>query len=207
MHPRHHPFGWHRHHLHPEDPEVLVRCAGRRGGRGGRSGEHGGGFRGGRGGGRFGGRVFAHGELKLVLLALIAEHPRHGYELIRTIEEMFDGNYAPSPGAVYPTLTMLEEMDYASVEAGDGGKKRYCITEAGTAFLQDNKVAVDAAMERMEQASKMYARMAAPMVIREAVHSLRHALRAHPWTPAEARRVVSIIKRAAREIVDGAPKE
>ncbi|HET6586938.1 MAG TPA: PadR family transcriptional regulator, partial [Oleiagrimonas sp.] len=177
-------------------------------GRFGGFGDGEGGFRGGHRGGRFGGgRVFAHGELKLVLLALIAEHPRHGYELIRTIEEMFDGNYAPSPGAVYPTLTMLEEMDYASVEAGDGGKKRYRITDAGKGFLKENKTSVDAAMARMEQASKMYARMAAPMAIREAVHTLRHALRAHPWTPGEAKRVVAIIKHAARDIVDGAPRE
>jgi len=208
MHMHNHSFR-HRHH-HPffEDMDEAMHCAGRHGGRFGGFGDGEGGHRGSRRGGRFGGgRVFAHGELKLVLLALIAEHPRHGYELIRTIEEMFDGNYAPSPGAVYPTLTMLEEMDYASVEAGDGGKKRYCITDAGRGFLKENKASVDAAMERMEQASKMYARMAAPMAIREAVHTLRHALRAHPWTPSEAKRVVAIIKRAAKEIVDGAPRE
>lgn len=208
MHKHHHPFG--RHHLPFDEPEDFIRCVGRHGGRhGGRFGRFGDDDdrRGGHGGRFGGGRVFAHGELKLVLLALIAEHPRHGYELIRTIEEMFDGNYAPSPGAVYPTLTMLEEMDYASVEAGDGGKKRYRITDTGNAFLKENKVAVDAAMARMEQASKMYARMAAPMAIREAVHTLKHALQAHPWTPTEAKRVVGILKRAAQDIVDGAPRE
>lgn len=201
----HHLFGHHHHRF--DEPEISIRCAGRHDGRrGGRFGEDGG-FRGGHGGRFGGGRVFAHGELKLVLLGLIAEHPRHGYELIRTIEEMFDGNYAPSPGAVYPTLTMLEEMDYASVEAGDGGKKRYHITAAGQAFLEDNKVAVDAAMTRMAQAAKMYARMSAPTAIREAVHTLKHALRSHPWTTAEAKRVVGILTRAAKEIVDGAPRE
>ncbi|MDN5924636.1 MAG: PadR family transcriptional regulator [Xanthomonadales bacterium] len=157
------------------------------------------------GGGFGGGRVFGHGDLKLVLLALIAEQPRHGYELIRTIEEMFDGAYAPSPGAVYPTLTMLEEMGYASVEMIDGGKKCYTITAAGHDFLEDNRIAVDAVMQRMADAAKMYSRMAAPMAIREAMHTLKHALRARvaPWTTAEAKRVLAIIKRAADEIVSG----
>lgn len=210
MHMHHHPFGRHHHHRLVDNIDTFMQYAERRGARhGGRFGrfDDDGGFRGGHHGGGFGGRVFAHGELKLVLLALIAEHPRHGYELIRTIEEMFDGNYAPSPGAVYPTLTMLEEMDYASVETGEGGKKRYRITEAGRTFLKDNKAAVDAAMARMEQTSKIYARMAAPMAIREAMHTLKHALHAHPWTPAEARRVVDIIKGAAEDIVDGGKHE
>lgn len=182
------------------------------GGRGSRGGRHGGrrGGRGGPHGGRHGdgfggGRVFGHGDLKLVLLALIAEQPRHGYELIRTIEEMFDGAYAPSPGAVYPTLTMLEEMGYASVELMDGGKKCYTITDAGRGYLEDNRVEVDAVMARMAAAAKMYSRMAAPMAIREAMHTLKHALgaRAAPWTPAEAKRVLGIIKRAANEIIGG----
>jgi hypothetical protein len=146
-----HLFDRHHHHHH-EGHEAFIREAiGRRGsergfGRGfGRSfGDdegHGDGM-----GGRFrGGRVFGHGDLKLILLALIAEQPRHGYELIRTIEEMFDGAYAPSPGAVYPTLTLLEELGHASVASGDG-KKLYTITAEGNAFLAANKEAVDAVM-------------------------------------------------------------
>ncbi|HEX7339938.1 MAG TPA: PadR family transcriptional regulator [Rhodanobacteraceae bacterium] len=205
------------HHHHPFDHHQAFQAMGdmhefmRRGSR-----DHGhddddfhGGRHGGHHGGRFGGggRVFAPGELKLVLLALIAEQPRHGYELIRTIEEMFDGNYAPSPGAVYPTLTLLEEMDYASVEVGDSGKKRYSITDDGRAFLEENKVAVDAAMDRLEQSARMYARMRAPEAIREAMHNLRHALRAHPWSPSEAKRVVGILKQAAHDIFDGMPRD
>ncbi len=209
MHPRFPLFGHHHHHPFRSDLGGSVQAAGPRGDRrGGRSGP----FRGhddGFGGphGRFGGRVFRHGELKLVLLALIAEQPRHGYELIRTIEEMFDGAYAPSPGAVYPTLTMLEEMGHARVETSEGNKKRYRITAEGSAYLEDNRLAVEAAMTRMEQAAKMFSRMAAPMAIREAMHTLKHALRSHagPWTPGEARRVLGIIKRAADEILGGRP--
>lgn len=208
MHIHHHASGRHHHHPFPDDIDSFVRCAGRRHGSRGSDVDAEGRGRGGHRHGHFGpGRVFGPGELKLVLLALIAEQPRHGYELIRTIEELFDGNYAPSPGAVYPTLTMLEEMDYASVEAGDGGKKRYAITTAGRAFLKENQVAVDAAMARMEQSARMYARMAAPLAAREALHNLRHAMRAHPWSPREAKRVIGILKRAADEIVGGIPKD
>jgi DNA-binding PadR family transcriptional regulator len=205
-----HLFDRHHHHHH-EGHEAFIREAiGRRGsergfGRGfGRSfGDdegHGDGM-----GGRFrGGRVFGHGDLKLILLALIAEQPRHGYELIRTIEEMFDGAYAPSPGAVYPTLTLLEELGHASVASGDG-KKLYTITAEGNAFLAANKEAVDAVMARMESTAKMFARAAAPMALREAMHELKRALFMHggPWNTAEIKRVRDIIKKAADEIAKG----
>ncbi|WP_445146757.1 PadR family transcriptional regulator [Dyella sp. Tek66A03] len=156
-------------------------------------------------GGRFrGGRVFGHGDLKLILLALIAEQPRHGYELIRTIEEMFDGAYAPSPGAVYPTLTLLEEMGHASVASGDG-KKLYAVTDEGKAFLAANKDAVDAVMSRMQHTAKMFARAAAPMALREAMHNLKRALFMHggPWNIAEVKRVLGIIQKAADDIAQG----
>ncbi len=156
-------------------------------------------------GGRFrGGRVFGHGDLKLILLSLIAEQPRHGYELIRTIEEMFDGAYAPSPGAVYPTLTLLEELGHASVQ-NEEGKKLYSITDEGKAFLAENKDAVDAVMSRMEQTAKMFARAAAPMALREAMHNLKRALFMHggPWNAAEVKRIRDIIQKAADEIAKG----
>ena len=111
---------------------------------------HGGG-RHGRGGGDFGGgdmmragRMLAQGDLRLLALALIAEQPRHGYEIIKVLEEKTEGWYAPSPGIVYPTLTYLEEAGYVTVEA-DGAKKLYSITEEGRAHLAENKDFVDAA--------------------------------------------------------------
>src|ERR687883_295107 len=76
-----------------------------------------------RGGGRFGlGRFFAHGDLRLVILHLIAEKPRHGYEIIKAIEERVAGAYSPSPGVIYPGLTLLEELGYVTVST-EGGKK------------------------------------------------------------------------------------
>ncbi|MBV8156231.1 MAG: PadR family transcriptional regulator [Dyella sp.] len=203
----HHCFDQHRHHHH-EGREAWIREAmgfgrGRGFGRGFGDDEGPGGW-GGMGGRFRGGRVFGHGDLKLILLALIAEQPRHGYDLIRTIEEMFDGAYAPSPGAVYPTLTLLEELGHASVQ-NDEGKKLYSITEEGKAFLAENKDAVDAVMSRMEQTAKMFARAAAPMALREAMHNLKRALFMHggPWNAAEVKRIRDIIQKAAEEIAKG----
>src|SRR5512142_2757066 len=78
------------------------------------------------GGGRGGlGRFFAHGNLRLVILNLIGEKPRHGYEIIRAIEDAVGGAYSPSPGVIYPTLTLLEELGFVTVESAEGGKKLY----------------------------------------------------------------------------------
>jgi DNA-binding PadR family transcriptional regulator len=163
-----------------------------------------------RGGGRRGGgRMFGHGDLKLLLLALIEQQPRHGYELIRIIEEMFHGQYTPSPGAIYPTLTMLEELGHAQVENEQGGRKLYAITDAGRAFLQENREAVDAVMSRTEASAKMAAKMALPMSVRGAMHALKHALlmRSTEWTKAETQRVASILEKAAADIAAGSRRE
>lgn len=202
---RHHAH--HHHHCH-EGRDAWAREAigmGRGRGRGrGFGDDEGEGGWGGMGGRFRGGRVFGHGDLKLILLALIAEQPGHGYELIRTIEEMFEGAYSPSPGAVYPTLTLLEELGHASVE-NDGGKKLYTITAEGQAFLAENKEAVDTVMSRMEQTAKMFARAAAPMALREAMHTLKRALFMHggPWNADEVKRIGDIIRKAAEEIAKG----
>ncbi len=162
-----------------------------------------------RGGGRRGGgRMFGHGDLKLLLLALIEQQPRHGYELIRMIEDMFHGHYTPSPGAIYPTLTMLEEMGYAEVQLEQGGRKLYAITEAGREFLEQNRDAVDAVNARTEHSARMAAKMAAPMAVRKAMHALKHAvlMRGADWSKAEAQRIATILERAAAEIATG-PRE
>jgi DNA-binding PadR family transcriptional regulator len=158
-----------------------------------------------RGGGRRGGRMFGHGDLKLLLLALIEQEPRHGYELIRTIEDMFHGQYSPSPGTVYPTLTLLEEMGYVAAHSEEGGRKRYAITDEGRAFLDENRDTVEAVMESTERKARFAAKLATPMAIRNAVHGLKHALamRVSKWDKAEAERVVAILERAAREIASG----
>lgn len=109
----------------------------------------GGGPRGRRGGGFKGGRMFEQGDLKYVILKLLEEKPRHGYEIIKELEERFRGAYAPSPGTVYPTLTMLEDMGYARAQQEEGGKRIYEITPEGRAYLADNKSTVEDIFERI----------------------------------------------------------
>ena len=149
--------------------------------------------------------MFGHGDLKLLLLALIEQEPRHGYELIRTIEDMFHGQYSPSPGTVYPTLTMLEEMGHVAVQSEEAGRKRYAITDEGRAFLDENREAVEAVTESTERKARFAAKLATPTAIRNAMHALKHALamRLTKWDKAEAERVVAILERAARDIVSG----
>ncbi len=83
-------------------------------------------------------RLFQRGDLKYIILRYLKDKPSHGYEIIRELEERFHGFYAPSPGTVYPTLQMLEEMGYVTLVEQEG-KKVYTITEEGLKFLADQK--------------------------------------------------------------------
>lgn len=109
--------------------------------------ERGEGYRGRRGGRR--GRMFASGELRLALLALIAENPSHGYELIKAIEEMTGGDYAPSPGAVYPTLQLLEDEGAIEEAEAEGAKKPFAVTAQGSEELEDRRDEVKALLRRL----------------------------------------------------------
>ncbi len=94
-------------------------------------------------------RMFDSGELRLVLLKLIADEPRHGYDLIRQIEELTGGAYAPSPGVIYPTLTLLGDMGLIEAAESDGAKKLFAITDAGQAELAANTDLVDKLIARL----------------------------------------------------------
>jgi DNA-binding PadR family transcriptional regulator len=184
----------------------MGRGQGRHGG--GPEGPGGGGF-----GGRFGrrgggGRVFASGDLRLVLLALIAERPRHGYELIKDIEELFGGAYAPSPGSVYPSLTFLEELGQVSAAVSDGSKKLYTITEDGLSYLASNKNLVDAVRTRMGMVARSMAGQRTPDAIIHAMDTLRTALHlhSHGWEADEINRVRMILEQAALDIEAGKAK-
>ena len=105
---------------------------------------------GGHGGGRRGrNRVFEPGELRLVLLKLIADQPRHGYDLIKAIEEMTGGSYAPSPGIVYPTLTMLLDMGQIDEAKGGGTRKVFKVTPEGETELAEKADEVEALIARL----------------------------------------------------------
>lgn len=154
-------------------------------------------------GGR-GPRVFAPGDLKLLLPALIADQPCHGYDLIRQIEALFDGAYSPSPGVIYPTLTFLEESELIQGDA-DAGKKRYRITDAGQQFLTEQAVALDGVKMRIDVSKRSLRGHDRPPEIHEAVHNLRHALQMHHgrWNPEEILRVRDLLNDTAKAIVDG----
>jgi DNA-binding PadR family transcriptional regulator len=93
-------------------------------------------------------RILAQGDLRLIALALIAEQPRHGYEIIKLFEEKTGDWYSPSPGIVYPTLTYLEEAGHVTASA-EGSKKLYTITDEGRAWLKANRDVVDAVLDRL----------------------------------------------------------
>ena len=88
------------------------------------------------------GRVFGKGDLKYVILDLLQDRPAHGYEVIRALEDRFRGFYSPSPGSVYPTLQLLEDLGYVR-SAQQNGKKVYSSTDEGREFLEENRQSVD----------------------------------------------------------------
>ena len=98
-----------------------------------------------------GGRMFDQGDLKLVILSMLDEKPRHGYDIIKELEERSHGRYTPSAGAVYPTLTMLEDLGYAVATPEEGGKKVYAITDAGRAHLAEHRPLADELFDRVSQ--------------------------------------------------------
>nr|MBA3890920.1 PadR family transcriptional regulator [Gemmatimonadaceae bacterium] len=96
-----------------------------------------------------GSRMFGQGDLKFVILRLLAEKPRHGYDIIKELEERSGGTYSPSPGTVYPTLVLLEDMGFARATPEESGRKIYSITDEGRAHLEEHGGTVDDIFERM----------------------------------------------------------
>jgi len=120
-------------------------------------------------------RLFDYGDLRFVLLQMVADKPSHGYDLIKALEERMGGGYTPSPGVIYPTLTMLEEQGFADVTA-DGGKKQYRATAEGRAYLLANQATVDAIQGRIDALAKERTAQP-PAPILRAVENLKTALR------------------------------
>lgn len=155
-------------------------------------------MRGGRGGG---GRLFEHGAMRWLLLSLIGQKPSHGYELIKAIETRMAGVYAPSPGVIYPSLSLLEDMGAVSIST-EGGKKLYAITEEGQRLLEDNAEVLARVEARMEA---MKGKGGRPAEISEALEAFRHTLRKklghEPALEAEeVARIAAIIREATNKI-------
>ena len=158
----------------------------------------------GRGFGPRRGRIFEKGDLKYVLLDLLKDEPSHGYELIRVLEERFRGFYSPSPGSVYPTLQLLEDLGYVTASQRDS-KKVYTITEEGREFLEEHRGSVEDIWGRVGKGWD-------PELVGE-VHEIKHELRdlgrlfgrkmrAGRVDQHKLRRVREVIVRAARDIED-----
>jgi DNA-binding PadR family transcriptional regulator len=208
--------GCDRHHGGDEDDGSFAI------GRGGR-GRHGGFGWGGRhsfGSGHHGddmmrpGRMLGQGDLRLIVLALIAEEPRHGYDIIKVLEEKTGGWYAPSPGIVYPTLTYLEEAGQAVGEM-EGARKRYAITDEGRAYLAENRAVADAILARLAAIGTKMERMNReprareedrdlPPLVDAAVRNLRETAVTKLAADADAEtHIVEVLARAAADIRRG----
>lgn len=174
------------------------------GGHRGRPHRHGGGGGGRHGGGgrRGGGRVFDHGDLRLVVMTLLAERPRYGYEIIKALEERVGGGYSPSPGVVYPNLTLLEELGHATVDDQRGGRRQYTLSEAGIAYLAAHRAAADAILARVDEGAPM--RAGPPPQVERALENLATAvrlrLRGRQASDADIRAVADAIDAAARAV-------
>lgn len=165
--------------------------------------------RGGGGGGRRGRRrMFESGELRLVLLKLIADEPRHGYQLIKAIEDLTEGDYAPSPGVVYPTLTLLEDMGLIAEVKSKDAKKSFEATKEGRAHLAENEAEVEELIERLEGHGQKRRHGQRPEIGR-AIGNLMTALRnrvAHDgWNEALLEEVIDILDQAAQRIERAKP--
>nr|WP_323123240.1 PadR family transcriptional regulator [Burkholderia alba] len=166
------------------------------------------------------GRQFSSDDLQLLLLALLAEQPSHGYELIKALDTRSSGFYAPSPGMVYPALTYLEEVGYVSVQV-EGNRKRYALAEAGQTHLDAQRERVDLLFaklthlgRKMEFMRRAFAGETGDVTDEshgwlpdfvEAKMALRHALMRKSGAPAdEQRRIAAILRRAVADI-EGSP--
>ena len=150
-----------------------------------------------------GGRMFEQGDLRFVILSLLEEKPRHGYEIIKALEERFGGTYAPSPGVVYPTLQLLEDQGFARIVPGPEGKKTYEITDAGRAHLAENRDMVDSIFDRVSKLMGHF--LDEPMTeVHKAFKEVAKATYSRAsdavQTPETLKQIVEILGRASREI-------
>lgn len=156
---------------------------------------------GGHRGGRIG-RLLEHGDLRFVLLALIEEQPRHGYELIKELEERTGGTYRPSPGVIYPTLSLLEDEGFVKPVSPEAARKLYEVTPEGSAALAQNKASVDAVFGRMAEAAERSG-ATGPRVGRAMANlgmALQQRLSDPALTPEALDRIVALIDETAAAV-------
>jgi len=148
-------------------------------------------------------RMFEGGELRLVILKLIADEPRHGYQLIKAIEDLTEGDYAPSPGIVYPTLTMLEDMGHIREVKSKDAKKVFEATDEGRAHLEENADDVEDLFEKLEGHGRTRRHGQRPEIgraIGNLMAALRNRVAADGWNEALLEEVTDILDEAAQRI-------
>jgi DNA-binding PadR family transcriptional regulator len=150
-----------------------------------------------------GGRIFEQGDLRQVILKLIGEKPSHGYEIIKAIEDRLGGAYSPSPGVIYPTLTLLEETGLIAASQSEGPRKLYEITNEGRAALERDKAAVEAIFARMSEINARLGGGPAPQIIR-AYENLKTALklrlRRGPLSAAQVSAIAELLDETAKTV-------
>jgi DNA-binding PadR family transcriptional regulator len=158
------------------------------------------GFERGFGGGRE--RLFDAGDVKLVVLKLLADQPSYGYQLIKTMEERLSGGYTPSAGVIYPTLTMLEEEGFATASS-ENNKKVYSVTPEGMQYLETNRRRVEELFERLKETGRSFERGRSPEIMK-AFLDLRSAVGAHvsreSVTAEKIRKITEAIHAATKAI-------
>ena len=148
-------------------------------------------------------RMFESGELRLVLLKLIADEPRHGYDLIRAIEELTGGEYAPSPGIVYPTLTLLQDMGHIEEASGKGPRKPFQATADGRKELEERAEEVEALFDRLRDLAPRGENMAGPAIgraVKNLMTALGHRLKAEGFDEDLFLEIAAILDDAAQKI-------
>jgi DNA-binding PadR family transcriptional regulator len=147
--------------------------------------------------------MFESGELRLVLLKLIADEPRHGYDLIRAIEEITGGEYAPSPGIIYPTLTLLQDMGHIEEAPGEGARKPFQATEEGRAHLAEKEDEVEALFDRLSDLAPRGENTAGPAIgraVKNLMTALGHRLKAEGFDEDLFLEIAAILDEAAQKI-------
>ena len=149
------------------------------------------------------GRMFESGELRLVLLKLIADEPRHGYDLIRAIEDLTGGEYAPSPGVVYPTLTLLQDMGLIEESSGEGSRRPFQATEDGRTHLEERESEVEGLFDRLRDLAPRGENMAGPAIgraVKNLMTALGHRLKSEGFDEDLFLEIAAILDEAAQKI-------
>lgn len=146
-------------------------------------------------------RMLGHGDLRLLLLDLLRPQPRHGYELIQLIGEMFLGQYQPSAGAVYPALAQLQADGLVNARE-DGTRRQHALTASGRAWVEEHAEELRQARERTRQSARTLVKAGMPAPVRSGMAALKRALTSHlgQWTPASGEAVAAVLERAAADI-------